>query len=90
MLRTPIRTMAVTSPTPLIGWTTQVRPDNASSENWSNVTSDILDNGNTKTLIANPPSGDRLYRLFKPQARAMAHTPARREPNSPCQFVRAA
>jgi len=34
--------------------------------NWSNVTATIQDNGTTKTLIVNPPTGNRFYRLQKP------------------------
>lgn len=37
-----------------------------SSVNWSNVTSGIQDDGTTKTLIVNPPAGNRFYRLHKP------------------------
>jgi hypothetical protein len=34
--------------------------------NWSNVTSAIQDDGTTKMVIVNPPSGNRFYRLHKP------------------------
>jgi hypothetical protein len=33
---------------------------------WSDVTDTIQDDGTTKTLTVNPPTGNRFYRLFKP------------------------
>jgi len=36
-----------------------------SSLNWSNAPGTIQDDGNNKTLVVNPPTGDRYYRLFK-------------------------
>jgi hypothetical protein len=40
--------------------------NSVSSVNWSNVTGTNLDDGTTKTLIVNPPAGNRFYRLHKP------------------------
>lgn len=37
-----------------------------SSSNWSNMTTGILDEGTTKALILDPPTGNRYYRLHKP------------------------
>jgi hypothetical protein len=33
--------------------------------NWSNAPGTIQDDGTTKTLIVNPPAGNRFYRLFR-------------------------
>lgn len=64
--RTATNTVAVMWPSPSAGWTLQQNTNSVSSLNWSNVTSGILDDGTTKTLIANPPAGNRFYRLHKP------------------------
>jgi hypothetical protein len=40
--------------------------DSVSSLNWSNVTATIQDDGTTKRLFVNPPTGKRLHRLYKP------------------------
>jgi hypothetical protein len=37
-----------------------------SSVNWSNARGPIQDDGTNKTLIVDPPTGNRFYRLFKP------------------------
>jgi hypothetical protein len=34
--------------------------------NWVASTNAVTDNGSTKFIIINPPSGNRFYRLFKP------------------------
>jgi len=34
--------------------------------NWSNVTVAPIDNGTNKTVIVNPPTGVRFYRLIYP------------------------
>jgi len=36
-----------------------------SPANWSTVTDPIQNDGTNRTLVVNPPSGDRFYRLFK-------------------------
>ncbi|HEY9173907.1 MAG TPA: hypothetical protein VI136_16630 [Verrucomicrobiae bacterium] len=66
IFRTTTNTVAVTWPSPSTGWTLQVNTNSVTSVNWSNVTSGISDNGTTKTLIVNPPTGNRFYRLFQP------------------------
>ncbi len=66
VFHTTTNTVAVSWPSPSTGWTLQQNTNSVSSVNWSNVTSSILDNGTTKTLIVNPPSGNRFYRLNKP------------------------
>jgi hypothetical protein len=66
ILRTTTNTAAVSWPSPSTGWTLQQNTNNISSLNWSNVSSGIQDDSTTKTLIVNPPTGNRFYRLFKP------------------------
>jgi hypothetical protein len=61
--RTTTNTVAVLWPSPSTGWDLQQNTNSVSSLNWSNVTSGIQDNGTTKTLIVNPPAGNRFYRL---------------------------
>lgn len=56
----------VSWPSPSTGWNLQQNTSSVSSANWSNVTSGITDNSTTKTLIVNPPAGNRFYRLHKP------------------------
>lgn len=66
VFRTTTNTVAVTWPSPSTGWTLQQNASSISSVNWSNVTGGITEDGTTKTLIVNPPAGNRFYRLFKP------------------------
>jgi hypothetical protein len=61
--RTTTNTVAVTWPSPSTGWTLQANTNSVSSVNWSNIASGIQDDGTTKTLLANPPTGNRFYRL---------------------------
>lgn len=63
---TTTNTVAVTWPSPSTGWTLQQNTNSVSSLNWSNVSSDIVDDGATKTLIVDPPTGSRFYRLNRP------------------------
>jgi hypothetical protein len=64
--RTTTNTVVVSWPSPSTGWTLQQNTNSISSVNWSNAPGTIQDNGTTKTLIVNPPTGNRYYRLFKP------------------------
>jgi len=59
-------TVAVSWPSPATGWNLQQNTNSVSSVNWSNVTTTIHDDGTTKTLIVNPPTGNRFYRLRGP------------------------
>jgi hypothetical protein len=63
---TSTNTVEVFWPSPSAGWTLQQNTNGVSSVNWSNVTATIQYDGTTKTLIANPPTSNRFYRLFKP------------------------
>ena len=64
--RTATNTVAVFWPSPSTGYQLQVNTNSISSVTWSNVTTTPADNGTTKTVIINPPTGNRFYRLFKP------------------------
>lgn len=66
VFRTTTNTVAVSWPSPSTDWTLQQNTNSVSSVNWSNVTNGIQDEGTTKTLIVNPPAGNRFYRLMKP------------------------
>ena len=66
IFRTTTNTVAVMWPSPSTGWTLQQNTNRVSTVNWSNVTSGIQDNGTTKTLIINPPTGSRFYRVHEP------------------------
>ena len=65
IFHTTTNTVVVSWPSPSIGWTLQQNTNSVSSLNWSNVTATIQDDGTTKTLIVNPPTGNRFYRLHK-------------------------
>jgi len=65
VFRTTTNTVAVSWPSPSTGWNLQQNTNSVSSVNWSNVVTAPLDDGTTKTLIVNPPTGNRFYRLFK-------------------------
>jgi len=64
--RTTTNTVAVFWPSPSTGFQLQQNTNSISSVNWSNAPGTIQDNGTTKMLIVNPPTGNRFYRLFKP------------------------
>ena len=63
---TASNTAALTWPSPSTGFVLQQNTNRVSSLNWSNVTATIQDDGTTKTLIVNPPTGNRFFRLCKP------------------------
>jgi len=50
---------------PRSGYVRQQNTDSANLLNRSNATDTIHDDGTTKTLIVNPPVGNRFYRLIK-------------------------
>src|SRR6266446_1749538 len=61
--RTTTNTVAVSWPSPSTGFTLQQNTNGVSSVNWSNAPGTIQDDGTTRTLIVNPPTGNRFYRL---------------------------
>ena len=64
--RTTTNTIAVSWPSPSLGFDLQVNTNGLGTVNWSNAPGLIQDDSTTKTLIVNPPTGNRYYRLFKP------------------------
>jgi hypothetical protein len=53
-------------PSPSTGFVLQQNTNGIASVNWSNVVTAPGDDGTTRTVIVNPPTGNRFYRLFKP------------------------
>jgi len=66
-LNPQLSTLSVSWPSPSSGWTLQQNTTSVGSQNWSNVTATIQDDGTSKILIVNPPTGNRFYRLQKPR-----------------------
>ena len=66
IFRTTTNTVAVFWPSPSTGFTLQQNTNGVATVNWSNVATAPTDDGTTKTIIVNPPTGNRYYRLFKP------------------------
>ena len=66
IFRSPTNTVIVSWPSPSTGFGLQQNTNSVSSINWSNVTTGILDDGTNKSLLVNPPTGSRFYRLYKP------------------------
>jgi hypothetical protein len=64
--RTTTNTVAVSWPSPSTGWTLQQNTNGIATVNWSNAPGTIQDDGTTKTLIVNPPAGNRFFRLVRP------------------------
>jgi hypothetical protein len=64
--RTTTNTVAVFWPSPSTGFNLQVNTNGVGTVNWSNVVTAPTDDGTTKTVIVNPPVGNRFYRLFHP------------------------
>ncbi len=59
-------TVAVSWPSPSMGWELQQNTNSLTSANWSNVISGIQDDGTAKTLLVSPASASGFYRLHKP------------------------
>jgi hypothetical protein len=64
--RTAKNTVAVSWPSPSLGFTLQQNTSGVASLNWSNVVTTPSDNGMTKTVILNPPAERAFYRLIHP------------------------
>jgi hypothetical protein len=64
--RTTTNTVAVFWPSPSANYQLQQNTNSVHSVNWSNVVTAPTDDGTIKTLIINPPTGNRFFRLFKP------------------------
>jgi hypothetical protein len=63
---TSTNTAVISWPSPSNGFALQQNTNTIVSANWSDVSATPTDNGTIKFLIANPPIGNRFYRLFKP------------------------
>ena len=64
--RTTTNTVALSWPSPSTGFTLQQNTNGLATVNWSNVVATPSDNGTTKTVIVNPPTGERFYRWARP------------------------
>jgi len=64
--RTATNTVALSWPSPSIGFALQQNTNGIATVNWSNVLTAPTDNGTTRTVIISPPSGNRFYRLRNP------------------------
>jgi hypothetical protein len=60
---TTTNAVAVLWPSPSTDWTLQENTNGVASVNWSNAPGTIQDDGTNKTLIINPPTANRFYRL---------------------------
>jgi hypothetical protein len=63
--RTATNTLAVSWPAPAADFTLQENT-NIASTNWSALSTTPADDGTNKTIIIDPPAGNRFYRLFHP------------------------
>lgn len=59
-------TVVISWPSPSAGWLLQQNTNGVLSVNWSNAPGPIQDDGTSKFITLNPPTGNRFYRLFKP------------------------
>ena len=64
--RTTTNTIAVSWPSPSLGYDLQVNTNGLGTVNWSNAPGIIQDDSIKKTLIVSPPTGNRFYRLWHP------------------------
>jgi hypothetical protein len=64
-LNPQLSTVTVSWPSPSPGFTLQQNAD-LNTTNWMPAPQVVSDNGTSKFIIANPPAGNRFYRLFKP------------------------
>jgi len=60
---TATNTVAVSWPSPSSGFMLQQNTNGVATVNWSNILTVPNDDGTTKTVIVNPPTGNRFYRL---------------------------
>ncbi len=58
-------TVVISWPTPSTGFNLQVNT-NLATTNWVTPAETVSDDGTNKSIIVNPPTGNRFYRLFKP------------------------
>jgi hypothetical protein len=61
--RTTTNTIAISWPSPWTGFMLQQSTNNIATVSWSNVLTTPTDNGMTKTVMVNPATGNRFFRL---------------------------
>jgi hypothetical protein len=61
--RTTTNTLAVSWPSPSLGFTLQQNTNDIATASWSNVVATPSDDGTTRSVIVDPPTGNRFYRL---------------------------
>lgn len=64
ILRTATNTVVISWPSPSTGFTLQQNPS-LSSTNWVGVGQAPSDDGTTKAILVNPPTGNLFFRLKK-------------------------
>ena len=60
---TTTNTVAISWPSPSTGFTLQQNTNALTTVNWSNVVATPLDDGTTRSVIMDPTTGNRFYRL---------------------------
>ena len=65
IVRTKTNTVAVSWPSPAADFTLQ-QNTNVAATNWTPVETTAVDDGTNKTVIVDPPEGNKFYRLFRP------------------------
>jgi hypothetical protein len=62
---TTTNTVLVSWPSPSTSWNLQ-QNTNLNTTTWVAPPETVTDNGTTKSIVVNPPTGNGFYRLFKP------------------------
>jgi hypothetical protein len=62
---TPEHTAVISWPSSATGFSLQQSSD-LGSGSWTTPAESVSDDGTNKSIVVNPPSGNRFYRLFKP------------------------
>jgi hypothetical protein len=60
---TSTNTVAISWPSPSTGFTLEQNANDVTAADWTPVSVTPIDDGKTKTVIVNPPTGNRFYRL---------------------------
>jgi hypothetical protein len=63
--RTTTNTVLVSWPSPSTGWNLQ-QNTNVNTTNWVTPPESVTDDGTAKSILVNPPAGNRFYRLRNP------------------------
>jgi hypothetical protein len=62
---TGTNTVVISWPSPSAEWTLQQNPD-LNTTTWTAPSEPVTDDGTSKFIIVQPPTGNRFYRLFRP------------------------